>query len=258
MRWCYSCLKFLFILFNIIFLVFGIAGVVLVVWLLIDHTIPLHFTQDPEDFMIATVMYLVFAILLILLSILGLYSAIKDARWAVIVSICLLLIVIVVEVASGVWTWINLDTLDEFARSSAKRTIQEYDTSKNMRDLLDSLQSKMHCCGVDSPSDWARNKDINLGIASKPTKFNIPESCCRKGIADSQCIAVTQEIKIGESPNYDVIHPRGCHIVIKEFILKNLTCVFSTFGSIVGIKVLGLLIGLILAFAMNGTDHYKA
>lgn len=65
--------------------IFGIAGVGLIVWILVDQTIPLHFAQEQGDFMIAAIIYLIVAILLILLSLLGIYSVSKEVRWAVVV-----------------------------------------------------------------------------------------------------------------------------------------------------------------------------
>lgn len=257
---CYSCLKFLFVFLNIIFLLFGVAGVGVIVWILLDPTVPLHFTQEPNDFMIATIIYLVVALLLILLSCLGIYSMSKEVRWALVVSFSLLLIVIVVEVASGVWIWVNRENLDEFTHSSIKHTVQEvYDKDKKIQEIFDTIQTKMECCGADSPTDWSRNKDINLGIIAKPTIYNIPSSCCRPSIAEShQCHLVTQNIKMGDKLNYNVIYEKGCYILIKEQILNSLTIIFSVFGSILGVKVLGLLIGLILVFSMNRTNRYKA
>lgn len=49
-----------------------------------------------------------------------------------------------VEVASGVWIWVNRENLDEFAHASVKRTVQTvYDENKNMKEILDTIQSKV-------------------------------------------------------------------------------------------------------------------
>ncbi|XP_030758917.1 CD151 antigen-like [Sitophilus oryzae] len=256
---CYSCMKFLFIFLNVIFLLFGIAGVGVIVWILLDPSVPLHFTQQQNDFMIATVIYLIVALLLVLLSVLGIYSVSKEIRWALVVSFSLLLIVIVVEVASGVWIYINRQNLDEFTHAHVKRTVQEiYDTDKNIREMFDTIQSKMYCCGADNPADWVRNKEINMGITTKLTKFNIPTSCCRENIAESTCLAATQNIKIGNDLDFGVIYEKGCYVLIKENILNSLTVIFCVFGAILGVKVFGLFIGLILAFSMNRNNRYKA
>ncbi|XP_066248864.1 CD82 antigen-like [Euwallacea similis] len=256
---CYSCMKFLFVFLNIIFLIFGITGVGLIVWILLDRTIPLHFAQEQGDFTIAAVIYLIVAIMLILLSILGIYSVTKEVRWAVVVSFSLLLIVIVVEVASGIWIWVNREPLSEFTRTNVKDTVQEsYDKNKSIKEIFDTIQSKMQCCGADSPIDWSRNKDINLGVVSKPTKYTIPLSCCRESIVESQCLKATTDIKMGEKPDFNIIYDKGCYILIKEKVMSSLPIILAVFGSIVGIKILGLLIGLILAFSMNRSDRYKA
>ncbi|CAG9769341.1 unnamed protein product [Ceutorhynchus assimilis] len=256
---CYSCMKYLFIFLNIIYLILGISAIIVIIWTLLDPSIPLHFTQEPDDFTIAASIYFIVAIMLILLSILGIYSVCKESKCALVLSFSLLLIIIVVQVASGVWIWVNKDTLDEFTHASVKRSVQvNYDTNPNIKQILDTIQSKMHCCGADNPMDWSRNKDINLGIISKPTEYNIPQSCCRENIAVSQCEAHTKSIKISEIPNYDYIYDKGCYILIREKVINSLTIIFAVFGSVVGIKLLGLFIGLILAFSMNSSNRYKS
>ncbi|KAF7282467.1 CD9 antigen-like [Rhynchophorus ferrugineus] len=256
---CYSCMKFLFIILNVIFLLFGIGGVGVIVWILLDPTVPFHFTQEQNDFMISTIIYLIVALLLVLLSVLGIYSVLKEIRWALVLSFSLLLTVIVVEVASGVWIYMNRDNLDDFTHTFVKRNVQEdYDNDKNIKEMFDTIQSKMNCCGADHPTDWVRNNAINLGITTKPTKYNIPTSCCHADVAESTCLAATQNVKIGNELDYQVIFDKGCYILIKNYIINSLTIIFSVFGAILGVKVLGLFIGLILAFSMNRNHRYKA
>ncbi|XP_050297037.1 CD82 antigen-like [Anthonomus grandis grandis] len=256
---CYSCMKFLYIILNVLFLLIGICGVGVIVWILTDQSVPLHFTQEYDDFMIATIIYLIVALALIVLSFLGIYSVCKEVKWALVVSFCLLLLIIVVQVASGVWLYINREALDNFTRAHFKNTIQEqYDKNPKMRPIVDTIQEKMKCCGADSPTDWSRNKEINLQVNSKSATYNIPPSCCREGILESQCHAATKDIKLGGVPNTDVIYPKGCYVLIKEHIIDSMTIIFAVFGVIVGVKVLGLLTGIILAFSMNRSNRYKA
>lgn len=57
----------------------------LVTWLLVDQTIPLNFAQEQDDNTIVTIIYLVMTLVLVLLSILGMYGAGKEVKWALVV-----------------------------------------------------------------------------------------------------------------------------------------------------------------------------
>lgn len=57
-----------------------------------DSTIPLHFTQESNDYLISTVIILLASILLFFASILGLYSVSREMKKAlVVVSIVILI-----------------------------------------------------------------------------------------------------------------------------------------------------------------------
>lgn len=61
-------------------------------------------------------------------------------------SFSLLLIVIVVEVASGIWIWVNREPLSDFTRSKVMETVQEdYEKNNNVREIWDTLQAKVIC-----------------------------------------------------------------------------------------------------------------
>lgn len=63
-------------------------------------------------------------------------------------SFSLLLIVIVVEVASGIWIWVNREPLSDFTRSKVMETVQkdyESENNNNVREIWDTLQAKVIC-----------------------------------------------------------------------------------------------------------------
>lgn len=51
----------------------------------VDPTIPLQFTQKSNDYLISTVIILVASVILLLVSVLGIYSVTREARKALIV-----------------------------------------------------------------------------------------------------------------------------------------------------------------------------
>lgn len=48
------------------------------------------------------------------------------------------------EVAAGVWGYINRDKLEVHIRTSVQKTVREdYDVDENVRNLFDTIQSKV-------------------------------------------------------------------------------------------------------------------
>lgn len=68
-----------------IFQLFALVGIAVSIWMFMDSTIPLHFTQKSNDYLISTVIILLASIVLFFASILGLYSVNREVRKALVV-----------------------------------------------------------------------------------------------------------------------------------------------------------------------------
>ncbi|XP_023023270.2 CD151 antigen isoform X1 [Leptinotarsa decemlineata] len=254
----YTCMKYLFIVLNIIFLLFAVAGIAISIWMFVDPTIPLHFTQESKDYLISTIILLLASIILLILSILGIYSVSREVRKSLVLSFCLLLIIVVAEIAAGVWGYINRDSLESHIRASVKSTVREdYDKDENIRNLFDTIQMKMHCCGAELPTDWSRGKEFNMVISGNPNKYNIPESCCKTGLEPQKCTKATQGVEIGADLDKNVIYENGCYTLILNKLKDSVCIIMIVGGVILAVQILGLLLGLILACSMNRSHRYK-
>lgn len=72
-----------------------------------------------------------------------------------------------------------------FVKTNFKNTIaQEYSVVDSRTEVVDFLQKKLHCCGVDGPSDWsnarynhAKGGLLDLAISSAKISYAVPPSC---------------------------------------------------------------------------------
>ncbi|XP_028135448.1 CD63 antigen-like [Diabrotica virgifera virgifera] len=256
----YTCMKYLFVVLNILFLLLAVCGIGISVWMFVDPTIPLHFTQESKDYLITTIIILLASVILLIVSILGIYSVAQEARKALVASFCLLLIIVVAEIAAGVWGYINRDSLEAHIRTSVKQSVrQEYDQDENVRRLFDTIQSKLHCCGAERPTDWTRGKQFNMGISSNDgSTYNVPESCCRTGITPTDCRGATVNIQVGKEPDKKLVYNDGCYTLIYEWLKDSCCIILIVGGVILGVQVIGLILGLIIACSMNRSHRYKA
>ncbi|CAH0552859.1 unnamed protein product [Brassicogethes aeneus] len=257
---CYSCTKYLFVFLNFIFLVFGIAGIAGSVYMLVDPTFSFQFTQNPGDATISVIILLVASIILFFAGALGIWATIKERRWGVVLCFCFLLIIVVAQVSAGVWGYIHRDNLETQIRITVKETVErDYrDNKNNIRALFDTFQEKLECCGAEKPSDWMNTGEINYGITNSKSTYSIPESCCRKSISKDQCISATHDLKIGSQINYSSIYEKGCYTLIIEKLKDYVNVILGVGGAILAIELLGLILGLCLAFSMNRPNRYKA
>lgn len=115
---------------------------------------------------------------------------------------CLLLIVLVAEVAAGSWAFYNRDKLDAMIHSHVEHTVkEEYGRIPTRTYTFDALQSHLECCGASGPSDWSGSKynekkpsTFNDGVLSgvvasisKEFKYSVPQSCCKENVTKEVC-----------------------------------------------------------------------
>ncbi|EEZ99046.2 CD81 antigen isoform X1 [Tribolium castaneum] len=252
---CYAILKYLLVLLNLIFALLGIAGTVFAIWMLVDPSFSLSLTQD---YIISVVIILIASLLLLVVAIFGIVGALKESQCALTTFFCLLLIIFVAEVSAGVWVHINRDSLKLQIKNAVELTVeQEYYTSDNRKAIFDTFQQKLQCCGAKAASDWIGNKKVVLTVTSNQENYSIPMSCCREGTTMEDCKKATLNIKPTSSIDYTAIYDKGCYYAIMTK-LEELSWVLIVGIVLAVIQILGLIFALILAFAVNRSNRYKA
>lgn len=172
---------------------------------------------------------------------------------------CFLLIVLVAEIATGVYAYLNQDQLMKIIRTNVKHTIQnEYGTNENELptevfntfqkhvsyfekketivfilncDQIELMQFiefiQLECCGIDGPLDWQTSKynnntkAINLDVSSPEALFIIPESCCKENVTVDVCKQATR-IKVGTTQIDQLPSAKYIHQKVKSTIFDSL------------------------------------
>lgn len=116
---------------------------------------------------------------------------------------------------------------------------------------------QLHCCGVKSVHEWRRVKNIDSSVFSAGEKYNIPKSCCREGISQDACDQATHNLGKEQSIKQDV-YDQGCYDLIISKLREHSGLILSIGIAVAVSQFLGLIFALILAFAVNRSNRYKA
>lgn len=255
---CYSVVKFLIVIINFLFWVVGLATVVLAVWMLVDPTFYVSMAQDTNNYYISTYIILAVGALLVIVAFLGCCGAFRESNCMLISFFCILLIVLVAQIAAAVWMYVNCDSLEPLVRSTVKTTVMDdYAHIESRRHSFDTIQSGLECCGAEKPSDWTDTHSVMVGVSADPLHYNIPKSCCRPDVSAKLCEVATH-VKIGAKIDYKVIFEEGCVNKLVEAIKSNAGIVSAVGIGVIIVEFLGLILALILVFAINRNGRYKA
>lgn len=261
---CYGVMKYLMVLINLIFWLIGLAVVILAIWMLTDPTFYVSMAQDENNYYISLYIFLAAGALLLFVAFLGCCGAFKESKCMLISFFSFLLVILVAEIAAGVWAYSNANELELKIREAVKGTVQkEYGVVQSRTITFDAIQQNLKCCGVNGPSDWndsvfnKRDKQaLVLGITKFAQIYTIPKSCCSDGTSQKECETATQ-IGIGAAIT-GYIHSEGCTDKVVHVIKSNMNIVTGVAIGIIIIEVIGIIFSLVLCFAINRSDRYKA
>jgi len=264
---CCCLVKYLLILINFVFWAAGIAAFTLFGWALTDTSLLVSLTQGRNEVYIGLLVFVGVATLVIIIAFLGCCGALKESQCMLVSFFCFLLIVLVAEIATGVYAYQNRHQLSKIVKSSVAQSIKyEYGTNQLQTQTFDAFQKHLECCGAEGPQDWQTSKYNNntkvldLALSSQEAIFVIPASCCKANLSETVCKQETRrkvgETNVGESSS---IYPKGCTEKLVQEAEKHLLSILAIIAGILAIEIFALMVSLCLCCAVGDReDDYKS
>lgn len=209
-RFCFNLIRGLIILENII--VATLASLLIYVsFSAMDHDFGMDTLNDNHPKVVHTYISAISAgvgIIIALLSLLGLFGAVKKSKSALgmyaaiiffMISMLAILLGITLTMRNTGVVYSNVD------RSIVNTTVNVYshtDVNDVKTRVLDHVQRRLSCCGINSPHDW---KEFG--------QQKIPKSCCTNHIESNQ-----PQFKYCEQSDYKV----GCWRAMTDYFHANL------------------------------------
>lgn len=262
---CYGFIKYALVWVNLVFWAVGLAAVVLAIWMLTDQTFLVSIAQEQQNFNAGLYILLVAGIVMLVVSFLGCCGAFRESQCMLVGFFSGLLVVIVAQIAAGVWLYTNSDRLEELVKPSVVNTVKnEYGVIESRTQTVDAFQSGLGCCGATGPADWAGSayanfdpsSSLSLTVSSYANNaYKVPKSCCK--VKESAACDEARNLKLAGivSP---VIYNEGCVDKLVE-ALKSQSCTVIIVAIAIGVlELLGLIFALILCCASGSSERYKA
>lgn len=97
------------------------------------------------------------------------------------------MIILVAEIASGVWAYTNRADLNKLVQESVRDTVRrDYGKDEVTTKTFDLIQQTLKCCGAESYASWANSNfngvgdktPLEIGISALSPNYSVPKSCC--------------------------------------------------------------------------------
>ncbi|XP_061773155.1 CD151 antigen isoform X1 [Nerophis ophidion] len=226
------CLKYLLIVFNILFWLAGGALVAVGVWTVVEKSDYISLL-DSGFYSKSAYILIAAGVIVFVTGIIGCCATLMENKSLLIVYLVLLLCVFLLELIAAVMAYITYQEcfpfchqLDDALRQNLEVTLlQKYQQpgEDGVTRTVDKLHQEFQCCGSNSSSDWR----YSTWIQAAQDEELVPVSCCK-----------TPSSLCGRRDHPSNIYKGGCIGKLEDFLLYQLY-ILSGLG--IGIAILQLL-----------------
>ncbi|XP_055332839.1 tetraspanin-9-like [Paramacrobiotus metropolitanus] len=237
-----QCIRICFVLLNILVTLGSCGALGLGIWL--------HVHTGGYARVVYQYAFFSAAIFLISMGCIGIFVCIMGCCGAWLINRCLLLtyfilvlVLFLVEVGAGIYLLIFRDTLTDNVRYELRLSLRtNYLPHSSLSTAWDTIQRTFGCCGVDNQADWHF-------IAAWPELAIAPDSCC---IPEARNLP-----NCGKSLNYNLIYPRGCFEVIRDYATRNMYIFAIAAVCLAFVQLFGLVSAMVLFCGGHLAEHRK-
>jgi len=225
-------IKYLLFIFNFIFVLCGLAILVIGVLIQIGNQ---YYSKHIEDIAnnvkFPAITLIVVGSVIFLIAFLGCCGAIRESHCMMVTFACLLLAILILQVAVAIFVFVSAKNSGEIDIKNAYtlNLFNHYKNNSEEKDIVDTIQNALTCCGVEGPRDF----DSILGIG-------IPSSCCGK--KESTC-------------DLQSAYKTGCAEALEDFVKNALVIMGGIALGIAAVELIGIIFALCLANSIKNAQR---
>lgn len=180
---------------------------------------------------VAPVLVIAVGVIVFIISFLGCCGVTQRSRCMLFSYATILLILFIIQIVAGIYGYVQVENnggdLKKEIDKAVKETFEHYDETGS-KQLFDTVQLQLGCCGVDGPADYP--------ISHR----DIPASCC--GNSDDK-----------ESCSTSSAYSTGCSSKLYSFIKDSVKLVANVAFGIAAVELIGALFAIYLG---SRIDNY--
>ena len=206
----YKFLRYLMIIFNLIFCLCGIGVLVAGIIVRVDREDHFLYLEVCDKFDYHSVAYITIAsgLFIIIVSAIGFLGTFRESRSILLSFVCCLFTLFLMEVTIGILSVVYKSEVEDELKDCMNGTMVDYYTDNKMKTSWDKIQTELSCCGVLEGKDfqYARKRPFNV---------TTPTSC---------------------KTNTDM----GCHKAIKKKASDELAVLAAIAGIVTLVELIGI------------------
>jgi len=238
---CESLVKYFMVFFNILFILAGCVLIGFGAWSQIDAKDYLNFLGD--NYVNTPIFLMIVGGVIFVVAFMGCCGAWKESKCLIYTYAFFLAVILVAQIGAGIAAYMLKSDLNTEVVKNMNAGMKNYNKSAEFEGVThtwDIVQKELHCCGVESPDDWTRERN---DIFPNGT---VPDSCCVGGQVDG-CGAIAKE---------DEKYKDGCYSLFKAKFIDNIAIVGGVALGVAAIELAIVLFACCLGKRMGYTSQY--
>ncbi|KAE8281095.1 hypothetical protein D5F01_LYC20067 [Larimichthys crocea] len=222
------CLKRLFTVFNIFFAIIG--GVIISLALLSQVLTNIEDGESLEGRTTGLIVLYVVGSVTMVIAILGAYGAHKESKVSLIVFLVCMVCGSLMMLRTGIYAAAARPRLEAVVKQKFQELLPLDKASEDVKEMADSLQRQLHCCGLFSSEDWGQN---------------IPDSCLCNQEVEPEGTCETLSYRRVMFPSKSV-YAKTCFPIIIHYVLLLADIVIGVVFTLAALALLGMTLSSIM------------
>lgn len=262
---CYGCLKYMVMIFNLIYMLMGGMLLGTVLWMYLDGLNLNAIAEKMDDYTYVLIFLMALGAIMTIMGFLGCCGALQESQCMLSTFFALVLVILAGQIAACVFFFANKEVfMTEFQKTLKESLVEHYGSDTIKTRAFDGIQMELKCCGVTGPQDWADSKynnaqdksSIEIGISGALGYYKVPESCCNT--TDKSVCNTARKLTISTPLFSDVLYKHGCAKQAIIYLRSHGLEVLIIVAAIVLIELLAMVFSMVLCCAVRRIDQFKA
>ncbi|XP_008295251.1 tetraspanin-8 [Stegastes partitus] len=222
-----TCLKRVFTIFNIFFAIVG--GVIIALALLSQVLTNTGGRENLEGRTTGLIALYVVGAITMMIAILGAYGAHKESKVSLIVFLVCMVIGTLLMLRIGISTAMARPQIEGILESKFREFVPLDEASEDVKNMAESLQMTMHCCGLFSYKDWGNE---------------IPDSCmCNPETEMDECQTINYRAFMLSGKT---IYAKTCFSILMHYVILITDILLGVVFTLAILAVLGMVLSSVM------------
>ncbi|TNN33588.1 Tetraspanin-8 [Liparis tanakae] len=233
-----ACLKLIFTIFNIFFAIVG--GVIIALALLSQVITNVQGGNGLEGRTVGLIVLYTVGAITMVIAILGAYGAHRENRACLIVFLVCMVIGSLMTLRAGIPALSTRPELEDVLEAKFRELLPLDKASSDTKNMADSLQSQLHCCGLFSYMDW---------------EDDIPDTCLcdQEEEMEGRCQSVSYQAILMPRKS---VYIKTCFPIILHYVLLLSNVMIGVTFTLAALALLGLALSSAIIHQMR--SHNRA